>query len=77
MKQGFGDLLRMILAMPKIQKDLKRLQDKGYPIHNVLDIIQNDANTHTVVYTSAFFQPCADTFTEQYAFVEKEIMPQL
>ncbi|MCM1101832.1 MAG: glucosyltransferase [Clostridium sp.] len=69
MRQGLGDLFRMLRAMPKVNRDLKRLQDKGYPIRNILDILQNDDRTDTIVYTSAQFQPCADTFTDKYAFV--------
>ena len=75
MKQGFGDLFKMIFSMPKIGKDIKRLQDKGYPVKSVLDIIQNDENTHTVVYTSPEFQPCSETFSEKYAFVGPSIRP--
>ena len=75
MKQGLGDLFGMLFAMPKIGKDIKRLQDKGYPIHNILDIIQNDNNTNTIVYTSSEFQPCADTFSDKYAFVGPSIRP--
>lgn len=75
MKQGLGDLFKMIFSMGKINKDIKRLQDKGYPIKSVLDIIQNDENTHTVVYTSPQFQPCAETFTDKYAFVGPSIRP--
>lgn len=75
MKQGLGDLFKMIFSMPKIGKDIKRLQDKGYPINNILDIIQNDDNTHTVVYTSPEFQPCSDTFSDKYAFVGPSIRP--
>ncbi len=73
MKQSVGQIVQMILSMPKIQKDIKRLQDKGYPVKNVLDIIQNDDNTHTVVYTSSEFQPCAETFSNKYAFVGPSI----
>ena len=69
MKQSIGELFGMIFSMSKIQKDIKRLQDKGYPVKNVLDIIQNDEKTDTVVYTSPQFQPCADTFSDKYAFV--------
>ena len=75
MKQGIGDLFKMIFSMSKIGKDIKRLQDKGYPIKSVLDIIQNDENTHTVVYTSPEFQPCSETFSEKYAFVGPSIRP--
>jgi MGT family glycosyltransferase len=59
----------MIKSMPRINKSIKRLQDKGYAVKSVLDIIANDNDTKTVVYTSPLFQPCADTFSENYAFV--------
>lgn len=75
MKQGIGELFKMIFSMPKINKDIKRLQDKGYPVKSILDIIQNDDNTHTVVYTSPEFQPCSDTFSDKYAFVGPSIRP--
>ena len=55
MKQNLWDLLKLLLSMPKINRQLKRLQRKGYPINNILDIIQNDNNTHTIVYTSPSF----------------------
>ena len=75
MKQGLGDLFKMLISMPKISKQIKRLQDKGYPVNNILDIIQNDDNTHTVVYTSPEFQPCSETFSDKYAFVGPSIRP--
>lgn len=75
MKQSLGELFAMIFSMPKVNKNIKRLQDKGYPVKNVLDIIQNDDNTHTVVYTSPEFQPCADTFSDKYAFVGPSVRP--
>ena len=73
MKQGIGDLLKMLFAMPKTSKQVKRLKDKGYPVNNILDIIGNDDNTHTIVYTSPEFQPCSETFSERYAFVGPSI----
>ena len=75
MKQSIGELFGMIFSMSKIQKDIKRLQDKGYPVKNVLDIIQNDEKTDTVVYTSPEFQPCADTFSDKYIFVGPSVRP--
>jgi MGT family glycosyltransferase len=38
-------------------------------VKSVLDIIANDNDTKTIVYTSPLFQPCAETFSENYAFV--------
>ncbi len=75
MKQSCTDMLKLLISMPQISKQIKRLQQKGYPIKNVLDIIQNDENTHTIVYTSPEFQPCADTFSEKYVFVGPSIRP--
>lgn len=75
MKQGVGELCSMLFAMPKVKKDIRRLRDKGYPIHNILDIIQNDDKTDTIVYTSPQFQPCAETFSDRYAFVGPSIRP--
>lgn len=75
MKQGLKDLFKMMLAMPKTSKQVKRLKDKGYPVNNILDIIGNDENTHTIVYTSLKFQPCSETFSERYAFVGPLIRP--
>ncbi len=73
MKQGIGDLFKMILSIPKTAKQIKRLQCKGYPVKNILDIIASDDNTHTIVYTSPEFQPCSETFSEKYAFVGPSI----
>lgn len=75
MKQGVGDLVKMVLAIPKTAKQIKRLQNKGYPVKNVLDIIGSDEDTHTIVYTSPEFQPCAETFSDKYAFVGPSIRP--
>ncbi len=75
MKQGIGDLIKMILAVPKTTKQIKRLQSKGYPVKNILDIIASDDTTHTIVYTSPEFQPCSETFSEKYAFVGPSIRP--
>jgi MGT family glycosyltransferase len=73
MKQSIGELLRMIVSIPKMNKQIKRLQDKGYPINSILDIIQNDNNTNTIVYTSPEFQPYSDIFSDKYIFVGPSI----
>lgn len=75
MKQSPGQIFGMIFSMSKINKTIKRLQDKGYPVKSVLDIIQNDNNTDTIVYTSPEFQPCSETFSEKYVFVGPSIRP--
>ncbi len=75
MKHGLGETLRMLFSMPKVNKQIKRLQEKGYPIKGFLDIVQNDNETNTIVYTSEYFQPCADTFSDRYHFIGPSIRP--
>jgi MGT family glycosyltransferase len=55
--------------MPGVNRSIRRLQKKDYAVKNVLDIIANDNDTKTIVYTSPMFQPFADTFSDCYDFV--------
>lgn len=73
MKQSMGQLFGMLFSMPKINKCVKKLQAKGYPVKGMLDVIRNDNETHTLVYTSPEFQPSAETFSDKYAFVGPSI----
>lgn len=75
MKQSLRQMFGMFFSMTKINKIIKRLQEKGYPVKSVLDIIQNDNNTDTIVYTSPEFQPCSETFSDKYVFVGPSIRP--
>jgi MGT family glycosyltransferase len=75
MKHGAGETLKMLFSMPKVNKQIKRLQEKGYPVKGLLDIVQNDNDTNTVVYTSKYFQPCSDTFSDRYHFIGPSIRP--
>ena len=69
MKQEKIGFFELIKSIPKINKSLNRLRAKGYDIKSVLDIIANDNNTSTIVYTSKYFQPYAETFSDNYRFV--------
>ncbi len=75
MKEKPWDIAKMLFAMPRINKQLKRLREKGYPVKGLLDIVQNDNNTNTIVYTSKYFQPCSDTFSDKYHFIGPSIRP--
>ena len=55
MKQGLGDLLKMLFAMPKTSKQVKRLKDKGYPVKNILDIIVIADNIKNIFYGIPLF----------------------
>ena len=74
MPRSIGELFRFLIAMPGCSRHIRRLQNRGYPVNTVLDILQNDDHTHTIVYTSPQFQPCSETFSkEHYAFVGPSI----
>lgn len=75
MKQSFGDLIRLLISLPKVNKQVKRLRSRGYPVKSILDILQNDNDTHTIVYTSPGFQPRSETFSDRYAFVGPILRP--
>ena len=75
MKESVWDIVFMLFAMPRINKQLNRLREKGYPVKSLLDIVQNDNETNTIVYTSRYFQPCADTFSKKYHFIGPSIRP--
>ena len=57
MKHGAAEIGKMLFSMPRINKQLKRLQKCGYPVKNILDVVQNDNETNTIVYTSEYYQP--------------------
>ena len=73
MEQNIIQLFTMLFSIPKANKLIKKLQVKGYPVKNVLSILQNDNDTNTIVYTSPEFQPCSDTFSDKYTFVGPSI----
>ena len=73
--QNGAGFLQFLLAQPRINRQLKRLRAAGYTAKSVFDIIANDNETETVVYTSPDFQPCADTFSEKYHFVGPLLRP--
>ncbi|MBR2991625.1 MAG: glucosyltransferase [Solobacterium sp.] len=75
MKETPWDIARMLAAMPRINKQIQRLRDKGYPVKGILDIVQNDNATNTIVYTSRFFQPCSETFSDRYHFIGPLMRP--
>ena len=80
MKNSLKELADMIFGLPRISKELKKLEPYGYHVKNVLSLVQSDNDTDSIVYTSRKFQPCAESFSEHYAFVGPSVfstvMPQ-
>ena len=69
MKPKPGEMFRTILGGARVERKLAALREHGYPVEKLTDLIQNDNDTNTIVYTSKAFQPMAETFSERYAFV--------
>jgi MGT family glycosyltransferase len=69
MKPSAGELARMVLGMPRVNKKLSLLRDHGYPVGQIQDLVANDDKTDTLVYTSRVFQPEGEGFSDRYAFV--------
>ena len=75
MKETPWDIVKMLFTMPRINRQINRLREKGYPVKGILDIVQNDNDTNTIVYTSKYFQPRSDTFSDRYHFIGPSIRP--
>lgn len=73
MKRSISDIFHMFYGMPKIKKHIKALQDNGYKVNSIFDIIENKEYTETIVYTSREFQPFSETFSKHYSFVGPSI----
>ena len=75
MKQSLRDVLLMVTGMPRVMKQLGTLEALGYEAKGVIELLQNDNETDTIVYTSRKFQPRAETFSDRYAFVGPSVVP--
>ena len=70
MKSSFSELMDILLGLPRVGRAMKALEPLGYKVTNPLDIVQNKNDTDTIVYTSARFQPCPESFDKaHYRFV--------
>ena len=70
LKYSASEVADMILGMPRLNRETKKLRALGYPVRSALDIVQAADDEDTVVYTSRRFQPFGETFNgEHYRFV--------
>ncbi len=68
-KNGPGEIAGLVFGLPRIARELKKLESYGYYVKNVFSLVQSDNDTDSVVYTSKRFQPYAESFSGHYAFV--------
>ena len=70
MSQSASEIADMVLGLPLMNREIRKLRSLGYHVKSALDIVQNKPDDNTIVYTSRTFQPCAETFDEaHYRFV--------
>ena len=69
MKNTPKEMADMILGLPRVSKELKKLEPYGYHVKGALSLVQSDNQTDSIVYTSRRFQPYAESFSDHYAFV--------
>lgn len=69
MKNTPKEMADMVFGLPRVSRELKKLEPYGYHVKGVFSLITNDNSTDTVVYTSRRFQPYAESFSDHYAFV--------
>ncbi|MBP3884902.1 MAG: hypothetical protein J6D54_08215, partial [Olsenella sp.] len=64
------ELADLVLGLPRLNSEIRKLRPLGYDIKSALDIVRNKPDDNTIVYTSRAFQPCSETFDEEhYRFV--------
>ena len=70
MSHSIAELADLILGLPRLNREIRRLKPLGYEVRSALDIVRNKPEDNTIVYTSRTFQPCSETFDEgHYHFV--------
>ncbi len=69
MRPGPLEVFYTLAGLPQIGKRLALLREHGYEVEKLTELIQNDSETDTIVYTSRAFQPGGEHFGERVAFV--------
>ena len=70
MSHSVSELADILLGLPRLNREIRRLRPLGYHVRSALDIVRNKPDDNTIVYTSRTFQPCSETFDEKhYRFV--------
>jgi len=70
LSHSVSELADMVLGLPRLNREIRKLRPLGYEVKSALDIVRNKPDDNTIVYTSRTFQPCSETFDEEhYCFV--------
>ena len=68
MKSSPKEIADLLLGMPRCSKELNKLKEYGYKCKGILSLVQSDNDTDSVVYTSKYFQPFSESFSDHYLF---------
>lgn len=77
MKNSPKELADMIFGLPRISRELKKLEPYGYHVKGALSLVQSDNDTDSIVYTSSRFQPYAESFSGHYDFVGPSVFSKV
>ncbi|MBR2682313.1 MAG: hypothetical protein IKE22_03495 [Atopobiaceae bacterium] len=70
MSHSASEIADMVLGLPRMNREIRKLRPLGYKVKSAIDIVSNKPEDNTIVYTSRTFQPCSETFDEKhYHFV--------
>lgn len=69
MKNSPKEMADLIFGLPRVSRELKKLEPYGFYVKSVFSLVQSDNKTDSIVYTSHIFQPYAESFSDHYAFV--------
>jgi len=69
MQSSLRETADLVLGLPRVRRELNSLAPFGYRVKSLMSLVESNNDTDTVVYTTRSFQPCAQTFSDRYAFV--------
>ena len=69
MKHSAKEMCDLIFGLPRVSREVKKLKANGYKVKGVMQLVQSDNSTDSVVYASRGFQPYVESFSDHYAFV--------
>lgn len=72
MSPSIKETFQVVSGLPKMSSKMSNLEEEGFEVSSIKDLfqlIENDNETPTVVYTSREFQPASDSFSDNITFV--------
>ena len=77
MKNSPKEIADIIFGLPRVSRELKKLEPYGFRVKSVFSLIQSNNSTDSIVYTSRMFQPYAESFSDHYAFVGPSVFSNI